>query len=88
MAPFVFLVGVGREMPGRSSFLGQQSSDFRRQLLGLLDRDALVPTQLATDYLDLSLGDLELLGQILDEVAVGLSIDRGRRDGDFQLVAM
>ena len=48
----------------------------------------LVSSQLPAHYLDLPLGNLELFGQVFDEMAIGLSIDRGRRDGDFQLVAM
>ena len=48
----------------------------------------LIDLDMGMRNLDLALGNFELFGQVFDEMAVGLTIDRWGCDGDFQLVAM
>ncbi len=87
MAPSLHL-GFGGRSAGLGTLLCQQEGDLLRQLLGSMHGHRLVSSQLAAHYLDLPLGHLELFGQVLDEVTIGLAIDLRGCDGDFQLVAM
>lgn len=86
MAPFLHLDVIG--LAELSALLCQQEGNLLGQLLGGMNGHRLVSSQLPAHYLDLPLGNLELFGQVFDEMAIGLTIDRGGRDGDFQLVAV
>ena len=87
MAPSLHL-GFGGRSDALGTLLCQQEGNLLRQLLGGMNCHRLVSSQLPPHYLDLPLGNFELLGQVFDEVTIGLAIDRRGRDGDFQLVAM
>lgn len=87
MAPSLHL-GFGGRSAGLGTLLCQQEGNLLGQLLGGMNCHRLVSSQLPPHYLDLPLGNFELLGQVFDEVTIGLAIDWRGRDGDFQLVAM
>ena len=86
MAPFLHLDVIG--LAELSALLCQQEGNLLGQLLGGMNGHRLVSSQLPAHYLDLPLGNLELFGQVFDEMAIGLAIYRRGSDGQFELIAV
>ena len=68
--------------------LFDQRRDDVRDLLRVEDAQLLVPPQFAFLYEHVAFRHFELLGDKLDEMGIGLAINRRCGDGDFYLVAM